>query len=526
MIARIRSVKPSVFVHGLLYDIGEATGFGALSYLGYIGLWCWTDREARFEWKPRELKLGTMPHYDVDYGLLLNAYANTGMIVKYAHAGRLYGWMPRFLDHQNVNGREADSTLPAPPVSAVTHYESLLLTANFHAFTRGSLLADPVVCEGAGQHRARKSFVYYMRHGAQVKIGCSTDPWQRLAQLRTARPRLQLVGIEPGSEVLERARHEQFKRSRITGDREWFRWSDEISDHILARCTAEMDPSANLPPITEFMVEAATPIEINDLTRASPDTLGREGNRREGNRREGRTDTSSYAQRAGVLNRSESHGPEKAGSALLGTSAPKTPESGSETILSAARGIVEPLADLQNTPESTGAGLVVVSDTTRNVPALPAVRGERTATAVQERMASVLLEVQNGQRSRMKAEQLAKLNAELVFCFWTARFDHPKAILDSKREARIVARLKENGGDVSELLYALDGAAHDPHIMGTESGRKFDGIETVLRDRGQVEKFAGTRKGYRDNAPHKALAKLEAALRGDETSSLTPEATG
>lgn len=83
-------------------------------------------------------------------------------------------------------------------------------------------------------------------------------------------------------------------------------------------------------------------------------------------------------------------------------------------------------------------------------------------------------------------------------------------------------RLEENEGDVSELLYALDGAFHSDHIMGRgkyAGEPKYDGIETVLRDRAQVEKFAAERKGYRDDKPHQAYVKYLAALKGEAQSS-------
>lgn len=160
-----------------------------------------------------------------------------------------------------------------------------------------------------------------------------------------------------------------------------------------------------------------------------------------------------------------------------------------------------------------GSGVLV--RLAEDAPRLPALRGKRDATAVRERLGAVFAEIHGGTRDRMRQDQLARLNAEIVFLYWTARFNHPGAIYDSKREARILARLKENGGDVGELLYALDGAARDDRIMAT--GRyvgetKYDGIETVLRDRGQVEKFSATRRRFVAGEPHPALAELEKAV--------------
>jgi hypothetical protein len=97
----------------------------------------------------------------------------------------------------------------------------------------------------------------------------------------------------------------------------------------------------------------------------------------------------------------------------------------------------------------------------------------------------------NGRRTR---EAALKLGAQVVFAYWAARLCHPKAVLDRKRETRLTARLRENGGGVTELLYAVDGALRDEFLMGRDpqARRAFDGIETVFRDRGMVERLVET----------------------------------
>jgi hypothetical protein len=152
----------------------------------------------------------------------------------------------------------------------------------------------------------------------------------------------------------------------------------------------------------------------------------------------------------------------------------------------------------------------------RGARALPAVRGQRNAIAVRDRLAAVFSEIADQSRTRISGDQLLRMQAEMVFLYWTAKFQHPNAILDKKRELKLIARLKENEGNVSELLYAMDGASHDPWTMGTaqNSQRKYDDIVTILRDRAQVERFANTFKSYREGKVHKLLPNLESALRG------------
>lgn len=108
---------------------------------------------------------------------------------------------------------------------------------------------------------------------------------------------------------------------------------------------------------------------------------------------------------------------------------------------------------------------------------------------------------------RLKLDEAIQRMAEVVFAYWAARMAHPKAILDQKRERKIVARLKENRGDLGELLYVVDGARKDDWLMGRDprAPRTYDGIETIFRDREQVERLANLTSGYRAGKPHPML---------------------
>ena len=121
MIARIRTVKPELFQHGSLYDLEQTTGLPLR--LAFIGLWSLCDREGRFDWKPREMKLSVLPYDPVDFGRVLDALATRAFVVRYAVAGREYGWVPRFLTHQQINNRETPSVLPDPPADLVKAVE-------------------------------------------------------------------------------------------------------------------------------------------------------------------------------------------------------------------------------------------------------------------------------------------------------------------------------------------------------------------------------------------------------------------
>lgn len=110
--ARIRTVKPDFFRHEALYEAEKACGLPLR--LAFAGLWTSCDREGRFRWKPRELKLDCLPYDDVDFASVLEALASHGFIKKYMIDGQVFGFVPGWHKHQHINQREAKSSLPAP----------------------------------------------------------------------------------------------------------------------------------------------------------------------------------------------------------------------------------------------------------------------------------------------------------------------------------------------------------------------------------------------------------------------------
>jgi hypothetical protein len=110
--ARIRSIKPEFFRHEGLYEAERESGFPLR--LAFAGLWTSADREGRFRWAPRALKLDCLPYDDVDFSRVLDALATRGFIVKYRVDGSDYGLIPAFTRHQVINNRESPSSLPQP----------------------------------------------------------------------------------------------------------------------------------------------------------------------------------------------------------------------------------------------------------------------------------------------------------------------------------------------------------------------------------------------------------------------------
>ena len=104
--ARIRSIKPEFFTSD---DIVSMT---PLARLFYIALWCEADREGRMEWKPRTFKLRYLPAEQVSVDDLTKELTDRGLVVLYFVGDKQYADIPTFTEHQVINNREVESTIP------------------------------------------------------------------------------------------------------------------------------------------------------------------------------------------------------------------------------------------------------------------------------------------------------------------------------------------------------------------------------------------------------------------------------
>lgn len=112
---RIRTVKPEFFQDERLYDLEAQTGMPIR--IIFVGLWCVCDREGRFDWNPRRLKVQILPHDEgIDFLKALEALAEAGFVDRYSSGGRELACVPGFGTHQVVNNKERPSVRPAPPM--------------------------------------------------------------------------------------------------------------------------------------------------------------------------------------------------------------------------------------------------------------------------------------------------------------------------------------------------------------------------------------------------------------------------
>ena len=114
--ARIRTIKPEFFRHEALFEIERKSGLPLR--LAFAGLWTAADRDGRFKWRPRQLKLDVLPYDEANFEAVLSELVSGGFVIKYVIDGDAFGVIPSWTRHQVINNREAASVLPAPLVDA------------------------------------------------------------------------------------------------------------------------------------------------------------------------------------------------------------------------------------------------------------------------------------------------------------------------------------------------------------------------------------------------------------------------
>ena len=147
--ARIRTVKPELFRHEALYEAEVKTNLPLR--LAYIGLFTACDREGRFKWKPRALKLDVLPYDQIDFSRVLDALVTHGFIVKYEFEGDEFGCIPTWSQHQVINNRESTSLLPSLEESTTCTHEARVVDASVTPLVHTSVEGEGKGKEGKGK---------------------------------------------------------------------------------------------------------------------------------------------------------------------------------------------------------------------------------------------------------------------------------------------------------------------------------------------------------------------------------------
>lgn len=120
--------------------------------------------------------------------------------------------------------------------------------------------------------KTEPGWVYYIRMGDLIKIGYAVDVAQRM---RAYPPTAELLAAHPGTELLEKQIHQQFKEHLARG-REWFRPHEDVMGHV-ASVVARFGDKTHLayeytkPKTPEERVAAmfAKPRSTADLARGA-----------------------------------------------------------------------------------------------------------------------------------------------------------------------------------------------------------------------------------------------------------------
>jgi hypothetical protein len=111
-VGRIRTVKPELAAHEGMFDAEKETGLPLR--FAWVMLFTVADREGRFQWRPRTLKSQILPHDEIEFSRVLDAWVTRGFVRKYRVRGEWFGVIPSWKRHQVINNRETPSDIPSP----------------------------------------------------------------------------------------------------------------------------------------------------------------------------------------------------------------------------------------------------------------------------------------------------------------------------------------------------------------------------------------------------------------------------
>lgn len=111
----------------------------------------------------------------------------------------------------------------------------------------------------------------------------------------------------------------------------------------------------------------------------------------------------------------------------------------------------------------------------------------------------------------LRAKERRQKIAEVVFAYYVAKLDHPRAWYTAMREQTLCNLLVTTRDDPSLLLYAIDGVTRDPWALGEhpKNQRRLESFAWLFEEGGldRLEKYAETMKGYKKNEVHPLIAK-------------------
>lgn len=127
----------------------------------------------------------------------------------------------------------------------------------------------------AAPDHTKTHWVYFAQDGAQVKIGCSANPWARVNALRAAKRTIRLLAKERGDFKHEKALHDRFSALQIQG--EWYSLEGALADYIAALPALDGSSPGSA---TGSLPQKSRRAEEQESLRDSPPTPSRGGDKK------------------------------------------------------------------------------------------------------------------------------------------------------------------------------------------------------------------------------------------------------
>ena len=480
--SRIRTVKPELFKHE---DLFEAEISSKLPLrLAFIALFTCCDREGRFKWQPRRLKLDLLPYDEnIDIKEVLEKLAQHGFVQKYEYQGKWYGCIPSWTKHQQINNREIKSDLPAPQAIqlAVNETNSIAINSSIVAVASSTdalnlnhpcVSQQPLPCQEIKNNTAAPAVLIKLTANAETtntsnsfSVDASTPSQKEVIKPSYSETKHNITMPEPIQPSIKSAAINDFIASNVfqTGNLQ-----EAASGQLdLIQSTKYcQEIKSGIPTLPENQL-----IVKDDI--ASSTTNFNETN----------TNTSCQ------LNKSL----ESKYCSAIKNDFPVTSELIQATT-NTSRLVDIPTSNFNGVDAClTHESRVPHASNSRQSPVIqpsqPCTRGIWNMEYGKE------YGKEHGREGEPEAvdskTKPQDLNFQMleVFKHWKIVMNHPDAQLDSKRKMLIKNALNLGYG-VKQLCNAITGCSITPFNMGyNEQGQRYDGLHIILRDADQIDRF-------------------------------------
>lgn len=448
--SRIRTVKPELFKHEELFEAEQKEQLPLR--FAFVALLTCCDREGRFRWQPRRLKLDMLPYDEINLSCVLDALAYHGFIKKYEHEGKYYGCIPSWKNHQQINNKESASTLPSLQRSTVVEVQ----TINPHATS--DTLSVSTTPKGTSNALAEPPDSPLTE---SQSVTHTPEAESEVLNLVNSKETVALISMSQQPVVME---PESGNPAPTLTDIVSKFFDNQKKADILLKPTKsrlveeQITTHTTRPPAEEaHVVKGQGAVSVVFASQTSR-----------------MTDTESLTHKASTAIKSD-----------CAPNLPLVPLTSSlnlnKTFCTRALRVndasltPEPRVNHALNTEKSGINHACSEDSSGK-------ERERKGKGTEgERNGSIVV---SGTRSQFPIGSIAQ-----IFEHWKTVMNYPNARLDDARKI-IIRKALSAGYSAEQLCYAIRGCSVTPHNMGdNERGQRFDGLHIILRDADQIDRF-------------------------------------